>query len=523
MAEQARNADILNLRDAAALVRVSERTLREKARAGMVPCRRVGRQWRFSESALRAWLAPATDAPSKPEAISEAVQLYLPSNRAVRRERPADERKAEWGTFKDSLKAPIHGWFTYPAGFSYKAVEWSLARHDLSPGNVVYDPFMGCGTTNLVAKKLAVSSYGVEAHPFVFRIARAKLNWGISRGEVTDALLEIRASVSAARRRLGDGAESRLRDEFPELVLKCYEPTILRDLWLIREAIARGEWGAGLADFLFVGLAGLLRQVSSAATGWPYIAPKKRKNHSADKDALEEFCLHVVRMVSDIEATVQDAVPGYEDSFHQIFLGDSRDARAIVPDMSVDHIFTSPPYLNNFDYADRTRLEMYFFGDAETWGDITRNVRTRLITSATTQISRSDPKYGLSDDLKAACSEAYDFLDRAVGRLGALRVTKGGKKSYDHLVAGYFNDMLRVLRDCCRVLRPGARAVFVLGDSAPYGVHIPTDELIGKLGVAVGFSRYTVDVLRTRGDKWKQNPQRHSVLLRESIVTLEKD
>ncbi len=104
-----------------------------------------------------------------------------------------------------------------------------------------------------------------------------------------------------------------------------------------------------------------------------------------------------------------------------------------------------------------------------------------------------------------------------------LRTTKGGKKSYDHLVAGYFNDMYQVLRDCFRVLKNGASAVFVLGDSAPYGVHVPTDELIGDIGVAIGFRRYTLDVLRGRGDKWRANPQRHSVPLRESMVTLEKE
>ena len=38
----------------------------------------------------------------------------------------------EWGTFKDSLRAPVHNWFTYPAGFSYKAVERSLLMSCLS-------------------------------------------------------------------------------------------------------------------------------------------------------------------------------------------------------------------------------------------------------------------------------------------------------------------------------------------------------------------------------------------------------
>ena len=50
---------------------------------------------------------------------------------------------SEWGTFRDSLKAPIHGWFTYPAGFSQKAVEHFIDVHNLKPGkNVLFDPFM---------------------------------------------------------------------------------------------------------------------------------------------------------------------------------------------------------------------------------------------------------------------------------------------------------------------------------------------------------------------------------------------
>ena len=54
------------------------------------------------------------------------------------------------------------------------------------------------------------------------------------------------------------------------------------------------------------------------------------------------------------------------------------------------------------------------------------------------------------------------------------------EKSYDFLVAGYFNDMYHELKEAFRVLKPGRKAVFVLGDSAPYGVHIPTDEFIGR-------------------------------------------
>jgi DNA modification methylase len=428
----------------------------------------------------------------------------------------------EWGTFKDSLRAPVHSWFTYPAGFSYKAVAASLRQHGIAAGQTVYDPFMGTGTTNLTAKQWGLNSYGVEAHPFVFRVARTKLNWDVVRPDVSRALAQIAARVRLERAPTHEARERLLAAEFPELALKCYETKTLWDLRNIRDAIREGNFAPPLTDFLVVGLTNILRQVSSAHTGWPYIAPKKQKTTSLGKDAWIEFSRQISGMAQDLEQAKDEAHAEYAQTAHRIFNADSRATAALMPNECADHVFTSPPYLNNFDYADRTRLELYFFGEAKTWGDITRDVRTRLITSATTQIARDDPRYQLVPELRAARPDVFVFLEQAVNQLSELRLTKGGKKSYDHLVAGYFNDMLRVLADTFRVLRPHTKAVFVLGDSAPYGVHIPTDELIGKIGVGVGFADYNIEILRDRGGKWKDNPQRHNVMLRESIVTLSK-
>ena len=434
----------------------------------------------------------------------------------ISEEKETRQRK-EWGTFKDSLRAPIHNWFTYPAGFSYKAVEASLAAHNITEGQVIYDPFMGSGTTNLAAKKLGISSYGVEAHPFVFRIARTKLNWELNQDAVLEALRKIENEV---KKKKATQVLLSLEDEFPPLVLKCYANSTLRDLLFIRNAILEHEFPEDIADFFFVALTALLRQISTAATGWPYIAPKKQKTTSLHKNALHEFIGLVYKMLKDIRTMIREANPRYENAFHRIYNTDARNVQAYISDESVDHVFTSPPYLNNFDYADRTRLELYFWGEAKNWGEISRNIRTKLITSATTQISRSDPRYTLPQTLP---DDVREFLQDAIRQLGKIRLTRGGKKSYDLLVAGYFKDMASVLEETYRVLKPHTSAVFVLGDSAPYGIHIPTDELIGKIGIGKGFASYDIEVLRKRGGKWKENPQRHNISLRESIVTLTKD
>lgn len=440
---------------------------------------------------------------------AELFEIETKKNKAV---------TSEWGTFKDSLKAPVHGWFTYPAGFSFKAVEHSLNNAGLIKGkSTIYDPFMGSGTTNLVAKSLGFNSIGVEAHPFVFRITQSKMNWDVNYEYLQQTLNKIKSIIDDTPK--PQNIEELLLSEFPELILKCFLPETLFELLLIRNVILSLEQST-LSEFLRTALICTLRDVSIAATGWPYIAPNKVKVTSKSKQAFKTFNDRVLKMYGDVLEINKKAEK--IETQHLIFNGDSRDTKNFINDESADHIFTSPPYLNNFDYADRTRLELYFMGEAKNWGDISENIRTKLMTSATTQIHRGDEKYELLDSFKNECPEECLFLTDAVKKLSELRLTKGGKKSYDLMTIGYFNDIYTIIKDNFRILKPGAKAIYILGDSAPYGVHIPTDELIGQIGVSIGFNNYKIQVLRERGGKWANNPQRHNVMLKESVVILEK-
>jgi len=250
----------------------------------------------------------------------------------------------EWGTFKESLRAPIHNWFTYPAGFSYKAVESGIHTNGIRKGQIVYDPFMGSGTTNLTAKKLAVNSYGVESHPFVFRIAVTKMNWDIDRHEIIHALRELETEVKNQKKSFDvKDIQIFLENEFPELILKCYENNTLLDLLFIRNAIIESSFSQEVKNFFFVALTSVLRQVSTAATGWPYIAPNKQKTTSLNKNAVSEFSRRINKMADDIHLTIQEADKDYKECFHKLFNADSRYTEELISDSSVDYVFTSPP------------------------------------------------------------------------------------------------------------------------------------------------------------------------------------
>jgi len=342
---------------------------------------------------------------------------------------------SQWGTFKDSLKAPVHRWFTYPAGFSYKAVENSLDTFGIKQGQVVYDPFMGSGTTNIVAKTKGINSYGIEAHPFVIEITKTKLFWDIHIDDIFFHLHQIKDALKNWSNHQPNNLKTFLENEFPELILKCFLEPTLYELLGIRNSLQKID-DINLKRFFRTALICTLRDVSIAATGWPYIAPNKIKITSMSKKGFETFEGTCEKMIGDLQTIRKNSVK--TTSNHEIVLGDARQTN--FPSQTADYIFTSPPYLNNFDYADRTRLEMYFMGEAKNWSDISKNIRTKLMTSATTQISRSDPKYTFGTNFKVNCAKEYEFLKKQVEKLAVLRTQKGGKKSYDLLVIGYFND-----------------------------------------------------------------------------------
>jgi len=419
------------------------------------------------------------------------------------------QAQSQYGTFADSKQAPIHRWFQYPAGFSYRAVEHVLDENNIKPGNIVYDPFAGTATTLVVCKSKGIESFGVEAHPFVFEVASVKTFWDYDFARL-DALaselgLEIQYKI--------EEAEAIHLAAVPELVRKCFSDSNLRKLLFIRSRIQMLD--EPYRSFFTVALTCALRQASGAATGWPYIAPKKRIQ---EKDGVTVFSKQVFQMIGDLKTILSQ----FRRTPCHLVLGDAR--KTSLESGMMDLSFTSPPYLNNYDYADRTRLETYFNGFAATWGDITEKVRSRLIMSATTQISRGDYETTniIGDKLTQVAPDVAADLQSKVNKLSRLRLEHGGKKSYDILVGQYFNDMTLALEDNFRLLKRGGKSAWILGDSAPYGVHVPTEEILGQIALGLGFRSYTIQQLRTRGDKWKGNTQRHHVALKESILTLTK-
>jgi DNA modification methylase len=198
-------------------------------------------------------------------------------------------------------------------------------------------------------------------------------------------------------------------------------------------------------------------------------------------------------------------------------LGDARHC-ASVPDAWCDLVVTSPPYANNYDYADATRLEMCFFGDIRGWGDLQSTVRERLVRACTQHVSRYADQ--AADALRSnLLAPVRKELSAVFARLDAEREQHGGKKPYHAMIAYYFLDMADVWQALRRVVRQGGEVCFVIGDSAPYGIHVPVDRWLGELAVSAGFRSWRFEKIRDRNTKWKN--RKHRVPLHEGRLWVE--
>ena len=171
-----------------------------------------------------------------------------------------------------------------------------------------------------------------------------------------------------------------------------------------------------------------------------------------------------------------------------------------VADSSVDIVVTSPPYLNNFDFAEMTRMYLYFWGIADSWGEITDKVRSKLVVNTTTALKgRKEKQEEYRANMPAVL---HAELDGLVLSLADQRKKRAGKKEYDFLVYPYFSQVTDVLRECYRCLKQGAPIHVMVADAALYGVHISTPQLLAQLLAVIGFHQTGCDLIRRRGHRW---------------------
>jgi hypothetical protein len=398
-----------------------------------------------------------------------------------------------------SNKAAFDRWFRYPAGLSQQALLQLFAPGRNEAGGAVVDPFCGAGTVGSRAAEHSLEFLGIEAHPEIAKLASIKLQ--AAPNGLLDAARD--AVLRARSIKIDVTAEH-------DLVKRCFTADVLQDLAALRESIK--ETDPATAEYLKWALLGTLRDVANVKVGWPYLRPKITRV-PPHRDAATRFLARVSWMDDDLlargvspEASVITGDSGLSATW----------ATGGVKKSAGTVSLTSPPYLNNFDYADATRLEMYFWGRNSTWKEMVADVRARMLIATTQQSSLGGAEYAL---------EAIRHLPKTRAKVISLttdlvseKKKRVSGKEYDRVLPQYILGISSVLEQLSLNLTPGSWCGWVVGDSAPYGVYVDTPALIQGVALELGFTNPESERLRERGLRWRSSGMRHQVKLDERVI-----
>ncbi len=337
---------------------------------------------------------------------------------------------------------------------------WTARRliSSMSKGkDVVLDPFCGSGTVVLEARLAGRVTQGSDVHPLAVRLAMLKASTPHPR---------LPKDLAAAASRVAGRALATARrwrgERIPgfESARAFWQPHVARDLLALQATVA--ETPAGLVrDALWLVLSSLAVKVSDRASD--------TESHQVEKQiaagaATKLFAAKARELAERLSALSRAAPKGTPQPI--VTAQDAR-KRSERPDASVDLVVTSPPYPGTYDYADHHAMRVWLLG--------------------------------------------IDASSAAAAEIGARR--RGGR--------GWREGLAAALVEIARVLRPGGRAVLLVGDGVEADRPVDAAEAIKELAIPAGL-RWLATASQERPTFSSQERRMLGPTKKESLVALER-
>ena len=404
-------------------------------------------------------------------------------------------------TFQKNKNAPVHRWFKFTQGFSGELVKRILEEEDLPNNPKIYDPFAGSGTTLLVSRLMGIESFGSEISPFLSWVSELKFNlWNPT---------ELHCLVNQVKLAKPQPSSPKVL-LFQSYFKKAYSPEILSQICGWRDWINQIEIEHHLRKFFLLGLVSILEEVSNIRKHGSHYRFLNNPNSAgllklnisvidSSTDVKPILIKRLESMIADVEACV----------FKQplascaIYTMDSRVAYPLGH--QADMVITSPPYLNRNNYMAQQKAELSILKLIETEDDY-----KKLVKNSFSSHVESELKYIAQSNI----SEVNEIV-------GKIELSENNNPKIPHMICGYFDDLQNTLEILRKVVKPGGKLAFVVGNSRWGGVVVPVDHLLALIAQRLGYDVERILVTRLKGNSPQQMRRYGRIPNRESIVMLQ--
>jgi len=408
--------------------------------------------------------------------------------------------------FEQNKRHAIHRWVPWIAGFSADFVVDALRRYlpDEAGKNIcVLDPFAGVGTTLVESIRHGYNAIGFEINPFAALAARVKctaflLDPASVRAHIVTFEQRARRLTKAIDQawargddlaRLLPAPASRPPAAFRSRV-PFFSPAVERKVLHCLDLI-HAVPDPQVRDLMLLAFGSILVHVSNYSYE-PSLGSRSAvgKADVLNADVAGLLSARLYDMEHDIIVYRRDMMQFQPLPEGKVINDDSRQMRRMIPDSSIDIVITSPPYLNNYHYIRNTRPHLFWLNFVSQPSDLKRFEEANF------------GKYWQTVRDKAAPTLLFHLadLDQTIEEISSKNQEKGvyGGRGWANYVIEYFNDCYHMNQNLYYVLKPGARAVFVGGNSIIQGVNVRTDQFLGRIGEICGLEVETIHTLREK-------------------------
>lgn len=373
---------------------------------------------------------------------------------------------AEGGKRKDP-KYATHGLHPYKGKFYPQLTKALMNISGIGVGARILDPFCGSGTVLLEGMLNGFTTLGCDMNPLAAKMARAKTGiFAVDRSVTDHALRSLLkrlarppARFKSTRDQFGPKVVDELDSWFASPVLDKLE-------WVLAQIRLFGE--PRFVEFCEIALSSIIREVSQQDPADLRI--RRRKKPLADAPVIEmieeKLSGQLERLVKYWSIAGRQPGPSITPVVCE---GDCRNQQTFknigLEEGSINCVITSPPYATALPYIDTDRLSLMAIMGLE--GSVRSELEENLTGSR--EIRRGD-KTSFEDALMQP--GAHDQLPKSI--VTALRKIHHANRNGDvgfrrdnmaALLWRYFTDMHANLSVVAKLLKPGAPAYYVVGDS----------------------------------------------------------
>lgn len=403
--------------------------------------------------------------------------------------------KTDWArdaTPRSLSRAPVHRWFVFPHSYSHTLVEKIIDSWKLNPGDRILDPFVGAGTTLVVAKDRGIPAVGLDVSPLAVLVSGVKMA-DYDADDLAAEWQRVRACMPKVPPPASPHASP--------LVRRAFTPTAWRWLAALRDSILSIQERSH-RDFLQVAYLRTMREVCRALSDGGWLRWTRRR--PSGEDLLKRMDRTVTMMIGDVRIhSTKFNVQSSKFKRWEVFQGD---ARFPPKDLGkVTAVICSPPYPNRHDYSRVFAPELLLaFCDED-------ELKQLRYTSFRSHVEAKDPGFPMDGYIPPA------KLQATLRRLSKAPVTN---PRVAPMVEGYFSDTFLMLRALRPHLVKGARLAFVVGNVRHAGVMVEVDEYLAWIAEGLGYHHEDSWVIRFRGNSAQQMGQFGRMPARESVVIL---